>query len=363
MLCSSSVEAFCAQGRRRRGRARLAGLSRRLLVTPVAVAAGVLIGLSMAGAVVDAEDVVDRGAAAREDKRRVTVVVPTHNRASQLEVAVRSVLASPLICSPDQVIVVDDDSKDDTADVVRRLGVRHVPITGHSVAGNRNAGWRRASTEFVSFLDDDDAWLPGNLEPQLAALDAHPHAGFAYGQAQCATEDFAPLDWTFPPAPLVSGHAPGQLHAHYPQLGSVLFRRRALEEVAGFDPRVHYWEDGDLMLRVAATREIVGVEYVGTLYRLRDPCRARADHFWPLRDVARWRPKGAGVGWKPALRFQVSTRALFFSRFVEDAAACAASGQRWNALICAARATWVSPPHAIRYRRLLRTAVLASSSA
>ena len=294
----------------------------------------------------------------------MSVVIPTHNRAAQMEVAVRSVLESPLISSPHQVIVVDDDSHDHTPDVVRRLGVRYVPSKGHSVARSRNAGWRRGATEYVSFLDDDDAWLPGNLQPQLAALDAHPDAGFAYGQAQCATEeDLAPLDATFPPLPLVTGRAPGQLHVHYPQLGSVLFRRQALEEVGGFDTRVHYWDDADLMLRVAANREIVGVENVGMLYRLRHPCRERADYFWPLRDVARWRPKDAGVGWKPALQFQVSTRALFFTRFVEDAAACTAAGHRWDALVCAARATWVSPLHAIRHRHLLRTTVLASTGA
>src|SRR5262249_4016002 len=149
-------------------------------------------------------------------------------------------------------------------------------------------------------------------------------------------------DATFPLPPLVSGHAPGQLHAHsqYPQLGSVLFRRQSLEDVAGFDPRVHYWEDADLMLRVAARREIVGVESVGVLYRIREPSRERADYFWRLRDVARWWPKRAGIGWKPALQFQVSTRGLFFTRFMEDATTCAAAGHRRDALVCASRAAW-----------------------
>jgi glycosyltransferase involved in cell wall biosynthesis len=332
-------------------------LPRRLLFPVVLGVVAALIGLPAAGTTVDGDDdgasIVD----VRDDEHRISVVIPTHNRAEQLEVAVRSVLTSPLIASPNQVIVVDDDSRDHTAVVARRLGVRYVPSAGHSVARSRNVGWRRAVTEYVSFLDDDDAWLPGNLEQQLAALDAHPGAGFAYGQARCATEeDLAPLDATFPPPPLVSGHAPGQLHVHYPQLGSVLFRRQALEEAGGFDPRVHYWDDADLMLRVAAAREIVGVESVGMLYRLRHPCRGRADYFWPLRDVARWRPKAAGVDWKSALQFQVSTRALFFTRFVEDAAACSEAGQRWDALVCAARATWVSPLHAVRHRHLLRAA-------
>jgi glycosyltransferase involved in cell wall biosynthesis len=323
-----------------------------------------LLGLPATAAKADDDvsvaDVVDDS----PDKHRVSVVIPTHDRADQLEVAVRSVLVSPLISSPSQVIVVDDDSHDHTPEVVSRLGVDYLPISGHSAAHSRNAGWLRAATEYVTFLDDDDAWLPGNLEEQLDALDAHPHAGFAYGIARCATEeDLEPIGATFPKPPLASGHVPGQLHEQYPQLGVVLFRRQALEEVDGFDPRVHYWEDADLMLRVAARREIVGVERVGMLHRLRYPCRARADYFWPLRDVARWRPKGAGVGWRPALRFQISTKGLFFTRFVEDAGACVDAGNNWDALVCVARAAWVSPFHAIRHRKFLLTPVRRSTSA
>jgi glycosyltransferase involved in cell wall biosynthesis len=309
---------------------------------------------------VSAADVVDDG----HEKHRVSVVIPTHNRADQLEVAVRSVLESPLISAPSQIIVVDDDSDDHTPEVVRRLGVSYVPIAGHSAAHSRNAGWRRAGTEFVTFLDDDDAWLPGNLEEQLDALETHPRAGFAYGIARCATEqDLEPIASTFPVPPLASGHVPERLHGRYPQLGVVLFRRQALEEVDGFDPRVNYWEDADLMIRVAARREIVGVEREGMLYRLRYPCRERADYFWPLRDVARWRPKGAGVGWRPALRFEISTKGLFFTRFVEDAGACVDAGHNLDALVCVARAAWVSPFHAIRHRKFLLTPVRRLMSA
>jgi glycosyltransferase involved in cell wall biosynthesis len=326
---------------------------RRVLAALVFGVVATLAGSPAASAVADPDVVIDI-TDDRHDHHRVSVVIPTHNRAEQLEVAVCSVLASSLISSPEQVLVVDDDSHDNTSEIVHRLGVRYISVAGHSVAKSRNAGWHRTETEFVSFLDDDDAWLPGNLELQLGALDAHPEAGFAYGLSRCATEeDLEPLDFTFPAPPLVSGHAPGRLHVQYPQLGAVLFRRQALEEVGGFNPLVHYWDDADLMLRVAAQREIVGVEQVGTLYRLRHPGRERADYFWPLRDVARWRPKGAGVGWKRALQFQLSTRTLFFTRFVEDAAACAAAGDHRAALTCAARAAWVSPLHAIRHRHLL----------
>jgi glycosyltransferase involved in cell wall biosynthesis len=352
---------------RSRAQQRRATLRTRLLAGVVFAVIAALIGFPDGGASADADtvttdtvttDTVD----VRQVPHRVSVVIPTHNRATELETALVSVLDSPLITSPDQIIVVDDDSQDRTPDVVQQFGVRYVTVARHSPASSRNAGWRRMTSEYVTFLDDDDVWLPGNLEPQLAALDARPDAGFAYGIARCAHEDLEPSDATFPAPPLASGHTPGQLHENYPQLGVVLFRRAALEEVAGFDPRVQYGEDAELMLRIASRHEIVGVERVGMLHRLRQASRARSDYFWPVRDIARWRPKGLGVGWHPALRFKLSTRGLFFRRFVDDAAACHAAGHHWDAFVCAARATWVSPLHAVRQHRYLRSACMPNAS-
>src|SRR4029077_14841452 len=107
------------------------------------------------------------------------------------------------------------------------------------------------------------------------------------------------------------------------------------------------------MIRVAARREILGVDVVGILYRIREASRQRCDYFWPLRQVVRWKPPVDGVGWKHAVAFKLTNRGLFFNRFVEDAAASARAGHRWDALVCAARATWVSPPHAVRHHRYL----------
>jgi glycosyltransferase involved in cell wall biosynthesis len=358
---SSSVRTWPPQRRRRHPRRR-GTLRSGLLAAVVLAVIAALIGFPDTGSTADADSVVTDTVDARHDLHRVSVVIPTHNRAAQLETALLSVIDSPLISSPDQIIVVDDDSQDRTPEVVSKFGVRSVTVARHSPACSRNAGWRRTATEYVTFLDDDDVWLPGNLEPQLAALDAHPRAGFAYGIARCAQEDLEPSDTIFPAPPLASGHTPGGLHEQYPQLGVVLFRRAALEEAAGFDPRVPYGEDAELMLRIAARREIVGVERVGMLHRIRRASRARSDYFWPLREIARWRPKGVGVGWHAALRFQVSTRGLFFSRFVDDAAACSAAGHRWDALVCGARATWVSPLHAVRHHQYLRSACLPGAN-
>jgi len=257
--------------------------------------------------------------------------------------------------SPKQIVVVDDDSRDRTGEVTRQFGVTYVRVACRSAGGSRNAGLAAAQTPYVAFLDDDDVWLPGNMEAQLAALEGNPCAGFAYGTALVVTEDLKPMGVPFPAAPLPSGLAPERLHLSYPQLGVVLFRREAIAAADGFDLRIRYHEDADLMLRLAARHEMVGVDIVGLLYRERPTSKARADYFWAeaRREVMRWAPKHVGVGWVTAAKFRFMTRGLFCWRFFDDAAACVALGQREQALVCLTRALRVSPAHALRHSRTL----------
>jgi glycosyltransferase involved in cell wall biosynthesis len=299
------------------------------------------------------ESQADLRTASASRSKLISVVIPTHNRASMVGVAIASVLRSPLIDSAKQVIVVDDDSADDTEEVVRPFGVKYIRVACRSTSGSRNAGFGLVQTPYVTFLDDDDAWLAGNMDEQLSALEAHPEAAFAYGVTQCATDDLEPLPWTYPSPPLASGIVSERLHLAYPQLGVVLFRREVIAGIGGFDLRISYYEDGDLLIRVAARHEIIGVPSVGILHRIRDPSRERDDYHWSNRNGTLWRPKGVGIGWRTRAKFCVGMKSLFFGRFVEDAFACAKSGQRRDAFICLMRAVYFSPPHAGRHFRKL----------
>jgi glycosyltransferase involved in cell wall biosynthesis len=278
-----------------------------------------------------------------------------------LDVAIASILESPLITSPEQVIVIDDDSQDETAEVSRHRSVTYRRVNYHNISETRNAGFALVHTAFVTFLDHDDAWLPGNMCEQLATLEAQPEVAFAYGIGRCATEDLEPLPWLFPSPPLVSGLAPERLHLDYPNLGVVLFRREAVEEVGGFDPRIVYQQDGDLMIRVAARHRIVGIEFVGMLHRMRAASKKRADYYWKHRSVTHWSPKHVGVGWRTAARLCFKVEGTFYHRFCEDAQACVAAGQRRNALECVFRAVRISPVRAARHVPTLASIVLQSA--
>ena len=112
------------------------------------------------------------------NKPLVSVVIPTYNRTTQTFAAVESVLAQtyPYV----EVIVVDDGSRDGSAEVVERFASEKAksghrvlfvtqPNQGASVA--RNTGIAKAQGEYVAFLDSDDIWLPEKVEWQLKALE------------------------------------------------------------------------------------------------------------------------------------------------------------------------------------------------
>ncbi len=110
----------------------------------------------------------------------VSVIIPTYNRARLLGRAIESVLAQTY--EPIEVIVADDGSTDDTADVVTRFGprVRCERQANAGVSAARNLGLRRARGEFIAFLDSDDAWLPWKVAAQVALLRRRPEIGMVW---------------------------------------------------------------------------------------------------------------------------------------------------------------------------------------
>jgi glycosyltransferase involved in cell wall biosynthesis len=103
----------------------------------------------------------------------VTVVIPAYNRGTTIAGAVSSAL-NQTPRGPAEVIVVDDCSTDDTADVAVRGGahvIRHDVNRGPGVA--RNTAITHASQPWIAFLDSDDEWLPHHLDSVWKARGHH----------------------------------------------------------------------------------------------------------------------------------------------------------------------------------------------
>lgn len=119
---------------------------------------------------------------------RVSVLIPTYNCARFLSDAIESVLAQTF--QDFEIIVVDDGSTDDTAQVVARYPqVRYIYKEHSGISASRNAAVSAACGEVVAFLDADDMFTPEKLEKQLAYLDENPDCQLIFTKAENFYED------------------------------------------------------------------------------------------------------------------------------------------------------------------------------
>lgn len=105
----------------------------------------------------------------------ITVIIPVYQGAGTIARAVRSVLEQTR--PPDEILVVDDGSKDDLAGALRPFSSSVTVITqpNGGVGSARNCGMERARGEYIAFLDADDYWAPAKVERQLEVFRAHPN--------------------------------------------------------------------------------------------------------------------------------------------------------------------------------------------
>jgi hypothetical protein len=182
----------------------------------------------------------------------VSAVVTTYNYARFLPDALDSVLGQgyPNL----EIVVIDDGSTDDTADVARRYagrGVRYVRRP-HGGAGHaRNAGLEVTSAPLVAFLDADDAWLPDRVAAGVDHLARHPELALAAGHAFACDEQLVPTA-IVPAATRETGRMLGPLLVDNVVLNpsSVLVRRTALEAAGGFS-EIPFGEDWDTWIEIA----------------------------------------------------------------------------------------------------------------
>ena len=194
----------------------------------------------------------------------ISVIIPTYNRAAFIADAVHSVMNQTR--RDLEVIVADDGSTDETAEIVGRLGssVTFVPLQHRGLpAIARNAGLRAARGELIAFLDSDDVYLSNKLELQATALEAQPDLGMVYSNARFFRENSSePAGYVLDGLPSPSGHVFAELlRGNFLSTPIVLIRRSCLAAVGFFDERADFFavEDYDLWLRIAAQYPVLFV--------------------------------------------------------------------------------------------------------
>ena len=105
----------------------------------------------------------------------ITVVIPAYNSEKYIARAIDSVLTQTH--KPDEIIVVDDGSTDNTSEIARKYepSVKLIQQQNAGASVARNTGIEAATSEWIAFLDADDEWLPEKLKLQTEHLKRNPH--------------------------------------------------------------------------------------------------------------------------------------------------------------------------------------------
>lgn len=185
---------------------------------------------------------------------RLSVIIPTHNRANTIMRAIRSVLDQ---CIDDmEIIVVDDASTDDTEQRVRSLNderiryIRHETNRGAPAA--RNSGIAAANGSLIAFQDSDDEWMPDKLAKQLALFEA---GGKDVDVVYCGFWRQSLHARTYIPEPQVTqreGNILQQLlKGNIVSTQTLLLRRHCFEKSGLFDEDMPRFQDWELAIRLA----------------------------------------------------------------------------------------------------------------
>ena len=189
----------------------------------------------------------------------ISVVIPAYNAAAYIGATVRSVFAQTR--RPDEIIVVDDGSADQTPQILDRLGLecppgiawRLIRQSNAGVMATRNRGIVEARGDWIAFLDADDAWFPDKLHRQTQFLETLGTPALLC----CGSVVF----WTDPPPPPGTSAVPAPspvsieqlLQRNYIGTSTVLLPKAALTASGGFSERYDHAEDWAVWLRIAAT--------------------------------------------------------------------------------------------------------------
>jgi len=190
---------------------------------------------------------------------KVSIVIPTRNRAELLSRAVRSVLRQTY---PDwEVLIVDDASSDDTGEVVQRICDRRVRYWRHpvneGVSAARNTAIAHSTGRYVAFLDDDDEWFPEKLANQIECFDTLSTAvGLIYSGHYMVMGEIHPVPIEV--GPVLRGRIFNGLlrEGFLGHTSTIVVRAECFERVGLFDVTFRYEEDLDMWLRIAKAYEV-----------------------------------------------------------------------------------------------------------
>lgn len=200
----------------------------------------------------------------------VSVIIPAYNCGKYLKEAVDSVLNQTY--KNVEIIIIDDGSTDDTQKVAEEFSKKVIyhrqPHRG--AASARNEGIKRASGDFIAFLDADDVWLKEKVARQVMYFEKNPEVGLVYtdlyrldaGSNRIISKwsDVFPVKEGFVFRDLIE--------RNFIQTSAVMIKKKVVDEIGFFDEEFKAYEDIDYWVRVAEKFKIGYIPEPLVIYRM-----------------------------------------------------------------------------------------------
>ena len=186
---------------------------------------------------------------------KVSVIIPTYNRAYCIERAVNSALSQTY--HDYEIIVIDDGSTDTTRDILKKYDHRitHIYQPNRGISNARNHGIRLSKGKYIAFLDSDDTWIPEKLAIQVKLLEDDSKLGIVCSKMiildnlgnECGIKPEDRTGNNFKELIEIGGDLP---------TSSVMTRRECFDKVGMFDESLAMMEDFEMWVRIASQYDI-----------------------------------------------------------------------------------------------------------
>ena len=214
------------------------------------------------------------------NKHRVSVILLTKNSASTVQKSIESIFQQTR--QPDEVVVVDGDSGDDTLEIVKKYPVKLVTEPGLGFGYARNLGVKNASGDILFFLDSDCYAEPNWIENALRHFDGNPEIVGVTGQTHLWNTDSPVARFLAYVGGRVNMPSEKRFVKIAPTMNLAL-RRKIIDEVGGFDETLIRCEDTDLTYKISERHKILYDPNVNIWFRgspnLRAASRKCIRHF------------------------------------------------------------------------------------
>lgn len=184
---------------------------------------------------------------------RVSVVLLTKNSAATVRKALESIFNQTR--PPDEVIVVDGSSKDETLNIVKQFPAKIVTEPGAGFGHARNVGVENATGDLIFFIDSDCYAEPNWIEKILSHFDKSEIAGVT-GQTRLWNTDSGVARFLA----YVGGRMNMPTRRMFVKIAPTMnlaVRREVVSEVGGFDETLIRCEDTDLTYKISRRYKIL----------------------------------------------------------------------------------------------------------